>query len=336
MVMGYSIILLPISIFGTAFGLVSLWFAGDFVVRYAVEIAKKANVTKFFIGFIVLALAAGIPELAVAITAAFSDVTQLAVGDIIGANFSDITFVCGLVLIIAGPITIKKSDRLKLARMLIATLLVLIVIFYIGTVTKLCGGILVCIYFVALYVFRKKDKNDILQENIETITEDIKNDKDIILTSMFGLIVKLIVSISAVLICSWFSVNCIINFAHMCGMSLETAGTTICAIGTSLPEIAMSLTAIRRKEYDLAFGPTLGSTLEHSTLVLGILGLCSKYSINFAELQISFIFMLVAFTIICFSLLKFEKLTKLLGVILITIFVLHILHKIHAINIGFI
>src|SRR5271155_2495286 len=90
-------------------GLIALWKSGDYVVRYAVEVATAFNVSTFFIGFIVLAVAADIPELAVAIISACKGVSEVSAGDIIGANFADVAMVIGIALLLAKkPLAIRR------------------------------------------------------------------------------------------------------------------------------------------------------------------------------------------------------------------------------------
>jgi cation:H+ antiporter len=313
---------------GVATGLIFLWLAGDYVVHYAVELATALRVTKFFIGFMVLAIAAGIPELALAITAAFSGATQVSAGDVIGANFSDVAFVTGIVLTVAGSITLKRSDRIKLIQVLAITAAVMGCAFIAGAVGRLLGFLLIIFYCLALFFIRKNKANHgIWHDEIEAIAQDIKTNKDAVLTSVFGLTIKLLVSIGIVLGCSWLVVYCAMELANSFGAKLETIGATICAIGTSLPELAMSLTALKRKESELALAPTLGSVLEHSTLALGMLGLCSHTPVSFAALHGAGIFMFVGFALMIFFLWLARPLARWQGVLLLAFYGLYLTYE---------
>lgn len=324
--MGYGFLSLYVG--GVVSSLVLLWLAGDRVVRYAVELATALKVTKFFIGFIVLAIVAGIPELAVAISAGLSGASQVSAGDVIGANFSDIAFVTSLVLIFAGKIALRRSDRMKLIHMLMVTGSVIAIVFALGVVDKTIGFLLVIFYGVALFfIRRKRNKNDIWNEEVEAITHDINATTDGVLTSTFGLSMKLLISIAIVLGCSWATVYCAVALSGLFGAQLETVGATICALGTSLPELAMSFAALRRKEYELALAPTLGSILEHSTLVLGVLALCSHKPVSFAALHGAGIFMFIGFGLMALFLWMRRPLARWQGVILLALYALYLTYE---------
>jgi len=313
---------------GVVASLIFLWLAGDRVVRYAVELAMALQVTKFFIGFIVLAIAAGIPELAVAVAAAFTGASQISAGDIIGANFSDIALVSGLIFVLAGRIALRHADRMKLIQMLAVTGSVIAVVFVLGSVGKVFGFLLIIFYAIALYVIRhKKKKHDIWQDEVQAITHDITTTKDVVLTSRFGLITKLFFSVVGVLGCSWLVVHCAVALSVLFEAQLETIGATICALGTSLPELAMGLTALKRKEYEIALAPTLGSVLEHSTLVLGVLGMCSRYPVSFATLHGAGIFMFIGFVLMIFFLWLARPLARWQGGILLALYVVYLAYE---------
>ncbi len=310
---------------GLIAGLVFLWLAGDRVVRYAIELADALRVTKFFIGFMVLAIAAGIPELAVAVAAAFTNASQVAAGDVIGANFSDIALVSGLVLMLAGSIKLRYADRIKLIQMLGLTAAAVAVVFVVGSVGKIFGILLIILYGTAMFFIRRsRKKGDIWQEEVDAITHDVKSTSDVVLTSVVGIIVKLFMSVGVVLGCSWLIVYCAVAVATALGAQLETVGATICALGTSLPELAMSLTALRRKEYELALAPTLGSVLEHSMLVLGVLGLCSRYPVSFSLLREEGLFMFIAFALMILFLWMRRPLMRWQGGILLSLYALYL------------
>lgn len=313
---------------GVIASLVCLWLAGDRVVRYAVELATALRVTKFFIGFIVLAIVAGIPELAVAFAAAFTGASQVAAGDVIGANFSDVTLVSGLVFILAGNFTFKNSDRMKLIRMLMITGGVMAFVFWLGSVGKLLGLTLVVFYGVALFfIWRRQEKSDIWHEEVKAVTHDIAASKDVVLTSVVGIVVKLSLSVVVVLGCSWLTVQCAVALASCFGAQLETVGATICALGTSLPELAMGFSGLRRKEYELALAPTLGSILEHSTLVLGVLGLFSPNPVSFANLRGAGAFMFIGFAMMIVALKWARAFKRWHGVVLLALYVVYLAYE---------
>ncbi len=130
-----------------------------------------------------------------------------------------------------------------------------------------------------------------------------------------------------ILIASEFSVNCAIKLTSLLKFSLETVGATILAIGTSLPELTLAITAVKKKEYSLAIGNSLGSVLEQGTLLLGLLAFASDKPINIVPLRMLAPFMFLSFVILGFGILKRKKLTRIHGAIMVFVFVMFLVYQ---------
>lgn len=300
---------------GLGFGL--LWWTGDLVVRYALQVAHAFRVTTFFIGFIVLALAAAIPELAVAITSALKGVSEVSAGDIIGANFIDVALVIGTTLVLAGQVLVGHRDSRKLVSMIGLSSLVLVVIFAVGTLTKVHGLVLIGIYLASTVWVWLSSRNDQLVDE-ELLAQELQ--EDFFLNSRWGKVTKLLGSFGLVLASSALTVHGAVEIAMSLALPLETIGATLMAIGTSLPEIVLCLSALRRKQYSLALAPTLGTVLEQTTLVLGVLSLLSKEPVKLAGLRGASIFMFLAFFVISYGLFRFSQVGRKTGFALVSLF----------------
>lgn len=313
---------------GLCAGLVGLWLAGDRVVTTAVRLASALNVTKFFIGFIILAIAAGIPELGVAIVSGLGDVGEVSAGDVIGASLSDIGLVVAIVLICARSVPLKRSDRGKLIRMLFVVSGVLGFIFSIGYVDRTIGLFLTFFYGIALYfIWRKESPHDVWHDEVALVTEHIAEKKACNIKECAWISFLLAIGLGAVFFFSWLTVEAAVALASVFTTKLEVIGATICAIGTSLPELAMSLTALKTKEYELAIAPTLGSILEHAMLVLGILGMTSSRAIYFTGLHGAGVFMFIAFALMALFLWAKRPLARWQGIILITLYIAYLVYE---------
>jgi len=308
-------------------GLVALWKSGDFVVRYTVEVAETFNVSTFFIGFIVLAMAADIPELAVAIISACKGVSEVSAGDIIGANFADAAMVIGFTLLLANkPLSIRKEDSQKLVKILSVSALVIILACMLGKLYPYHGLILIAIYFIAvIWVWKTKHKKDFLEQEGQALTEELAPAKGVITPAARWLLVaKLLASLGFVMGASFMTVQGAIYFAMMMNLPLETIGATILAIGTSLPELSLSLNALRRKEYGLVLAPTLATVLEQTTLILGVLTLASHKPVNMRPLIGAAGFMLVAFALVGYGLYRHNQVGRKTGIALVSLFFVYL------------
>lgn len=310
-------------------GLVGLWWFGDRVVQYTVEVAQSFGITTFFIGFIILAIAADIPEIAVALMAAFKGVNGISAGNLIGGNFVDVAVVIGATLFFArSSLVISAHDRFKLVRMLMLTALILILLLCIGSIGKLMGLVLVGVYIASIvWIWKKKvSHSDVVYQEVVAVQQDVSDHKSVFLTSRTGLIIKLAASFGGVLWASSITVNSALELSALLAWPVEAIGATLLALGTSLPEFAISFSSLRRGQDSLALGPTLGTVLEQSTLILGILALASAQPVRFEGLVGPVIFSLIAFAILCHALVRYERVGRGTGTALGLLLVAYIFY----------
>lgn len=310
-------------------GLAGLWQAGDFVVHYAVQLGDRFKISKFFLGFIILAIAADIPELAIAITSALQGASGVAAGDIIGANFSDITLVIGTTLLITGgTVKITARDRRSMLAMVFLSALVMFLTFAAGSVDRVVGMGLIVTYIAAIvWLWKSGAKHDVMHEEVEEITEQETHSKDWFLTSTPGVVAKLAASLGVVMYASQITVDGALAFAELINFSPEKVGAVILGVGTSLPELALSLGAIRRGHLSLALGPTLGTVLEQTTFIFGILAALSGTPVELGGLWIDALFMFGAFAVIAFGLMRQKPMGRIFGVALLMLFVTYVVTR---------
>jgi len=313
------------NVFMIVVGLVGLWRFGDWVVCSLVELARRFNISTFFLGFVILALAADIPELGLAIVSALQGASQVSVGDIIGANFTDIALVVGATLLLAGSrMTLLESDRKTLLMLLSLTTAILASIFWIGSLHRIHGVMLVALYGIVLWwLWRNREASELVHTDVEQNHDPERHPYPIAV-----LIGKIGVGIALVMGSSYLVVNYAVALATSWNVSLETIGATICGVGTSLPELALSLGAIRRGYYTLAIGPTLGTVLSQSTLILGILACLSKEPVQLAGVGHAAWFMFAALALIGFGLMRVGRIGRGMGAALISLFVTFLMYHV--------
>lgn len=278
-----------------------------------------------------LAIAADIPELGIAISSALNGVSEVSVGDLIGANFTDVALVIGFTLLLSRQkIHIDIRDREKILRMLLITALVLVAVFAIGTLTRIHGLILIGIYAAAItWLWKRREAHDILHQEVDSIQHDVAATKDVVLTSVAGMIIKLCASLGLVMVASSITVHYAMCIATDLCLPLETVGATILGVGTSLPELCLSLNALRRGQHALAIGPTLGTVLGQTTLILGILATLSHKPVQMSGLRGAALFMFAAFGIVCYGLTKDKRMGRGMGAALLALFVAYMVYQIH-------
>jgi cation:H+ antiporter len=301
-------------------GLMLLWWSGDRSVHYSLEASHLFGVSSFFMGFVLLALATGIPELSITIVSSFNNASALAVGDILGSNFTDIALVLGLPLVIAGTLHVRKKEYANLILMLLIIVLVMSFVFILGELTWIHGVILIVVYALCLLrLWKTRTTKTMGKEGAVVAKEKAKG--AVILSNKIGTLFKLGMSLVFVGIASQLSVYCARALTEAFDIHLATLGATLFSLGTSLPELSLSLSAIRRREYALAAGNSLGSVLEQGTLILGILAIISPTPVNLRPVRSIAPFMFLAFAIVGYGFIQRKKLNRIEGIMLLVLYV---------------
>lgn len=274
-------------------GLAILLAGGKFLVDGASGLALKFGLSQGLIGLTIVALGTSAPELLVSINAAIKGNSDIALGNVIGSNISNISLVLGISAMIF-PIAILKT----VIKMDYLVALLSSVLFYImalnGTISRWEGLILfVLLILINLYFFRKLSGKDQL-----TSTED-----QVPLNPLWKTLMLLIIGILGLFFGSDMLVDSAVNISKNLGISERIIGVTVIAIGTSLPELVTSVIAALNKKPDIAIGNILGSNIMNVLAIIGITALVSPIQVSDLFLKKDFIWML-GFTLILFPILK--------------------------------
>ncbi|MCP4523425.1 MAG: calcium/sodium antiporter [Candidatus Gracilibacteria bacterium] len=244
-------------------GFLLLIKGSDILVEGASSVAKKFGISALVIGLTIVAFGSSAPELVINLISGFTGKTELAVSNILGSNISNIFLILGITAIIS-PITLPKSTVMKEIPFLIFVSGLLALLLSDGMITTFDAIILSFFFILFLgYTFH-------IAKNGEDSEDDIKilhNTKATlyIIGGLAGLIIggKLIVD-SAVSIAGAF------------GLTDAFIGVTVIAIGTSLPELAVSVIAALKKQTDMAVGAIVGSNIFNTLWILGATGFLAE------------------------------------------------------------
>lgn len=275
-------------------GLIILLAGGKFLVDGASALAAKFGLSAGLIGLTVVAFGTSAPELLVSVNAALKGNSDIALGNVIGSNISNISLVLGISAIVY-PISIYKS---VLKTDYLATLLSAI-LFYIlsfnGLISRIEGFILfVLLIALNIYFFKK------LKVAEEDIKEDVIKLKEQSLVKSGGL---LLIGIAGLYFGSDMLVDSAVEISKMFGVSERIIGVTVIAIGTSLPELVTSIIAALKKETDIAIGNILGSNIMNILAIIGITSLISPINVSEIFIKQDFLWML-GLTILLFPILR--------------------------------
>ena len=250
-------------------GLVLIIKGGDWFVDSAVFIANLTGIPKFIIGATIVSVATTLPELTVSVTGVIDGELDLAVGNAVGSVTANIGLIMGISLV-CMPAVIKRSQFWIKGTLMSAAALLLWVLCKDGTLHMLPSFALFVLLAVYVWDNIRDAKNDVGSDEREVVDK-----KD-----LPKQIVMFIIGIAAIVVGSKLLIEYGSEIALLLGVPSAIIGVTMVAIGTSLPELITTLTAIRKKEASMSVGNIIGANVIDLALILPVCSLVSEGSLT--------------------------------------------------------
>ena len=246
-------------------GLIILTFGAEFLVRGAAALALRLGLTPLVVGLTVVAFGTSAPELVVSLQAAQRDAAAIAVGNVVGSNICNLALILGLCAL-CRPVTASHEVIRREVPLLIAVTIVT-AIFLLNDHVAIWESALLVLGIVAYtWMTLRRARQDPDQSLGVDIPAPVSLPKATVM-SVGGL--------ACLLVGSDLFVDGAVNLARDWGWSETLIGLTIVAIGTSLPELAISLVAVIKGENDVAVGNLVGSSIFNTLGILGATGLAA-------------------------------------------------------------
>lgn len=253
-------------------GLVLIIKGGDWFVDSAVFIANLTGIPKFIIGATIVSVATTLPELTVSVTGVIDGELDLAVGNAVGSVTANIGLIMGISLV-CMPAVIKRSQFWLKGVLMSAAALLLWILCKDGTLHMLPSFALFVLLAVYVWDNIRDAKNDVGSDEREVVDK-----KD-----LPKQIVMFIIGIAAIVGGSKLLIEYGSEIALLLGVPSAIIGVTMVAIGTSLPELITTLTAIRKRESSMSIGNIIGANIIDLALILPICSVVSDGKLTIAE-----------------------------------------------------
>lgn len=277
------------------FGLILLVFGGDWLLKSAVGISLKLNISKALIGMTVVSFATSAPELIVSLKSAIDGFPDIALGNVVGSNIANIGLVLSIVAIIR-PLKISESFIKKdWTQMIIVSVALYLVLFMSNDINRI-EGVLMFLFLIGLVVYVIKT------QKIEEPTVDV-----IVHLSNFKIIGLLILGGLALYFGSDFLITGAVDLAESFGVSDRVIAVSIVAVGTSIPELAASVIAAIKKESAISIGNILGSNIFNILSVLGLTAIIHPIKMVDTRLFYFDIYWMLGFAFILLPLILIPK-----------------------------
>jgi len=246
---------------------VGLWIGARLLVDSAVRLARGVGLSELAIGLTIVAVGTSTPEIAVSLDAAFKGLGDIAVANVLGSNIYNLAFILGVVSLIR-VVPVEKSLLHRDGIMLLASTAVGGVVVADLTVSRLDGAVLAGLFVAyTAYLLKRSEPEASAESPSEEpdITRDLLDHSG----STGRDIVLLVAGLAVVLVSGDLLIGAASTLARGAGISEWVIGGTIVAAGTSTPEFAVSLVALRRGSLGVSVGNIVGSNIFN---VLGVLG----------------------------------------------------------------
>lgn len=248
--------------------------------RYAARLAESFHLSKYTVGFIVIAVISILPEAFISINAAIQGIPSFGLGTLFGSNVADLTLVFAIIIFFAGRSLKVESKILKNHAVYPFILLVPLVLGFNGHFSRLEGLALIIAGAVFYYTAMRKDGSS--KKSPGNSKGRGKN---------FWV---LLLSMAILLVGSHFTVTSATDLANYWGVNPVLIGMLVVGLGTTMPELFFSLKSIRKNDDSLAVGDVLGTVLADATVLVGILALISPFSFPPKIIYVTGAFMVVS------------------------------------------
>ncbi len=269
---------------------VLIWGA-DVLVNQSERIALQFNIPEFIIGATLIALGTSLPEMAASIAASYNGRSQIAIANVIGSNILNITLVLATVFMIAKKINPNRDFFAKDSTWALVPVLVFILMILDGVISRF-DAILLLLLMGAYLIFLLQDAKSLLADEVEIDEKEV--------FSWGRIIPMLFLGLTFVILGAHFTIESASSIAKSFGISEWVIGIIMVSLGTSLPELTVSITAALKGKVDMAIGNIIGSNMANTTVVLGAAALVKPMTINANNYIFDIATMLVATLILVF------------------------------------
>lgn len=248
--------------------------------NYAGRLAESFRLSKYTVGFIIIAVISILPETFIAINAAVSGIPSFGLGMLFGSNVADLTLIFAILIFYSGR-SIKVEGKILRNHVIYPFILLFPLVFgFDGYYTRIEGFALIFAGIIFYYLA--------LRDGADGAKSEVP------IGGRHKSIGMLLVSMALLLVGAHFTVTSATSVANSLGVSPILIGMLIVGLGTTMPELFFSLRAVKKKDDSLAIGDLLGTVLADATIVVGIIALVKPFAFPQKIIYITGAFMVIA------------------------------------------
>lgn len=301
-------------------GFVLITKGADIFINCTVDIGKKTKISEIILGATIVSFATTLPELTVSLFASLDGHTTMSLGNAVGSIICNTGLVLGLVAFIS-PFSVDKKMFFSKSVLLLICVILLLLLGIDKSITQRDSIALLAMLIIYMYsnyrsVVEKGSKSRINNTSKVKGNNNLGEWVKIVLLFALGLIMmvlgsRLLVD-NGVIIAEWI------------GVPQGVISLTVIALGTSLPELVSSLTAIKKNHHAISVGNILGANILNIVSVIGISSIPNDIPILSQNMRIDFPFMIVLLLILILPTIKKNKLYRFQGLIMLIVYLIYI------------
>ena len=289
-------------------GGILLYIGSELLIDHSVIIANYFNLSKVLIGSTIVALGTSLPEIVVSIMANLNGNSNIVIGNILGSNIANLSLVFGVLLLFKTIYFV--NDKKNIFNLFYLLLLTIFFYFLLanGFISQLFGFILLLLFIIYVLISIRIANYD-----------DIYTSDASIYNPIFS-IIKILIGTVSIYFGSNLFIDGAIGISISLGISDLVIGMTIVALGTSVPELIVSINSIIKKQTDISIGNIVGSNIINIVFAIGLSSMIKEIQLSYNNLFFYNNYMLTITILIVLLILIFKKLDRFFGLLFISIY----------------
>ena len=303
-------------------GFVLITKGADIFIDCTVKIGKKTGISELILGATVVSFATTLPELTVSVFASIDNHTTMSLGNAVGSIICNTGLILGLVAFIS-PFKVDKDMFFSKSVFLLISVLALMILGINKSIGKADGILLIIILIFYMYsnvkgVSGRGNKRSDFSNELNSCNNKPEKHENLKITVLFVLGLIMMVVGSRLLVDNG------VKLAGYIGIPQGVISLTVIALGTSLPELVSSLTAIKKHHHGISVGNVLGANILNITSVIGISSLINDLPILAQNIRIDFSFMITLLLLLILPTMVTHKLQRVQGLLMLGTYIIYI------------
>jgi cation:H+ antiporter len=293
----------------------ALIYGADFIIKESERIALHFNISHFVIGATLIAFGTSLPEMAASMMASANGKSDMAVANVVGSVIFNITMVLGIVFFISKKMNPKRNLFAQDSAWVIIPVVLFFIMIQDGVISRVDGTLYLLVmvsYLIFLFTDSKEDLEGEIDESLSK--EKFKWGKTVLLLG---------IGFAFTIGGAHFVIESGTSIARVFGISEWIIGLFLISFGTSLPELVVSLVAVKKGNAEMSIGNIIGSNVANFSMVLGGASLINPLTIDLVASQFD-MFIMAAASITLMFILANKLYNKAGAIFLLTILALFI------------